>query len=112
MRDQLEANGYDYNKTMWYTRKMEDDQKLTDLLRTLLGGENSHYATLTQKDAEAIAYLLANAAWFNYAGSESETHKKAVSKVDDQSGIMGVIRAAENLLAISIKDFIGLEIGS
>lgn len=112
MRDQLEENGYDYNKTMWYTRQMEGDQKLTDLLRTLLGSDNSHYATLTQKDAEAIAYLLANAAWFHYAGSESETHKKAVSKVDDKSGIMGVIRTAEKLLAISIKDFIGLEVGS
>lgn len=110
MKETLEKNGYDYDHTMWYTRLMDQDRKLTELLDILTGDNNNHYRVLTDQDASTIAYLLANAAWFHYAGSVSEKHKKAVSKVDNLSGINGVIGLAEKLLAVSIKDFVGLEI--
>jgi hypothetical protein len=76
---------------MWYTRKMEDDMLLTDLLNELTGTNNGHRPTLTEKDGEAIAYLLANAAWFNHAGSASgnknNKHKHSGKKSIREGGI-------------------------
>lgn len=109
LQQQLIENNWDYNKTMWYVRNM-DERPLSELLQILTSGDNKHVSTLTDKDAGAIAYLLANAAWFSYAGTVSDTHNKPVSKVTTLSGLAGVYKLVNNLLAISIKDFIGMEV--
>jgi hypothetical protein len=72
---------------MWYIRKMDDDRPLTELLDILTSSNNKHAPVLTEKDAGAIAYLLANAAWFHYAGSVSNTHQKDVTKTSATGGI-------------------------
>jgi hypothetical protein len=76
----------------------------------LTSSNNNHNALLTEYDASAIAYLLANASWFRYAGSASSKHSKEVKVSDAEGGIAGVYRMAENLLSVAIKDLIGIEI--